>query len=416
MNTEIDNNGIETSSTNVDALSLDPASNSAKASRRSRVTVIATVATLLTAGLAFGIIPRLRAQTKRETVSQEVVVQTVAITNATRPKSAVQLQLPGDVFPFEQTKIFARADGYLMKWNVDISAKVQEGQVLAEIDTPELDQELNQARAALAQARANSNLARTSAARWERLLKERAVSEQEVDERTGALAARDADVTAAEAAVQRLEKLANFKQVRAPFAGTITRRLVDTGALIHAGGNASALFELAQMDNLRIHVNVPQAYLRDVATGAAVRVRVAEFPGRVFTGTVARTSGAFDTATRTLLTEIEVPNRDGALLPGIHVDVQLSLAQSEPPIVVPSTALMTRSDGLQLAVVDDSGLVHLRKVQIGRDLGRSVEITSGVEEGARIVTNPTDTLVEGMQVQISGGGDALPHKKQLARN
>jgi len=373
-----------------------------KASRRSRYTVIAGVAIAIVGGLALGIIPRLRAQNKLAATAQVVTHQTVIVTNASRPASSVQLALPGNVRAFEETKIYARADGYLLKWNTDIGAKVEAGQVLAEIDSPELDQELNQSRAALAQAQANLILARSSAERWLGLLKNRAVSQQEVDEKTGALAAREADLKAAEAAVARLEQLSSFKDVRAPFAGTITRRLVDTGALIRAGGNASALFELAQMDTLRVQVNVPQAYLRDIAIGAPVAIAVAEYPGRTFSGKVLRTSGAFDAATRTMLTEIEVPNRNGELFPGIHVDVQLSLSQANPPIVVPATAVIVRSEGLQVATVDDSDAIRLQKVQVGRDFGKAVEIVSGLNDGARIVTNPTDTLVEGTLVRIAG--------------
>jgi len=373
-----------------------------RASRRSRYTIIAGVALVIVGGLALGVIPRLRAQARLVAATQEVTHHTVTVTNATRLVSGVQLSLPGDVRAFEETKIYARADGYLLKWNTDIGAKVKAGQVLAEIDSPELDQELNQSRAALAQAQANLILARSSAERWQGLLKNRAVSQQEVDEKTSGLAAREADVKAAEAAVARLEKLSSFKEVRAPFAGTITRRHVDTGALIRAGGNASALFELAQMDTLRVQVNVPQAYLRDITVGSPVAIAVAEYPGRTFSGRVLRTSGAFDAATRTMLTEIEVPNGKGELFPGIHVDVQLSLTQANPPIVVPATAVIVRSEGLQVAVVDDSDAIRLQKVQVGRDLGRTVEIVSGLNVGARIVTNPTDTLLDGTLVHIAG--------------
>jgi RND family efflux transporter MFP subunit len=414
MNTE--NRNTETELTNAAALSVNaPANLQPKASRRSRYTVIAGVVIVLTAGLALGVIPRLRAQSKLVTTAREVTHQTVTVTNVSRLASSVQLALPGDVHAFEQTKIYARADGYLLKWNTDIGAKVEAGQVLAEIDSPELDQELNQSRAALAQAQANLILARSSAERWLGLLKDRAVSQQEVDEKTGALAARDADVKAAEAAVLRLEKLASFKEVRAPFAGTITGRFVDTGALIRAGSSASALFDLAQTDSLRIHVNVPQAYLRDITTGSAVQVRVAEYPDRTFDGKVLRTSGAFDPTTRTLLTEIEVPNRDGALFPGIHVDVQLSVAQANPPIVVPATAVIVRSEGLQVAVVNDADAIRLQKVQVGRDLGRTVEIVSGLSDGTRIVTNPTDTLVDGTPVRIAGAQPAKANGRQLAQ-
>jgi len=386
-----------------------------KASRRSRYAVIAGVALVIVAGLALGVIPRLRAQSKLVAATQEDTLRTVTVTNATRLASSVQLALPGDVRAFEETKIYARADGYLLKWNSDIGAKVEAGQVLAEIDTPELDQELNQSRAALAQAQANLVLARSSAERWQRLLKDRAVSQQEVDEKTSALAAREADVKAAEAAVARLEKLSSFKEVRAPFAGTITRRHVDTGALIRAGGNASALFDLAQTDTLRIQVNVPQAYLRDIAIGSTVAIAVAEYPGRAFPGKVLRTSGAFDATTRTMLTEIEVPNRNGELFPGIHVDVQLTLAQANPPIVVPARAVIIRGEGLQVAEVDDANAIRLQKVQAGRDLGRTVEIVSGLSDGARIVTNPTDTLVEGMPVRIAGTQTASAKANQIAK-
>ena len=386
-----------------------------KASRRSRYAVIAGVALVIVAGLALGVIPRLRAQSKLVAATQEVTLRTVTVTNATRLASSVQLALPGDVRAFEETKIYARADGYLLKWNSDIGAKVEAGQVLAEIDTPELDQELNQSRAALAQAQANLVLARSSAERWQRLLKDRAVSQQEVDEKTSALAAREADVKAAEAAVARLEKLSSFKEVRAPFAGTITRRHVDTGALIRAGGNASALFDLTQTDTLRVQVNVPQAYLRDIAIGSTVAIAVAEYPGRAFPGKVLRTSGAFDATTRTMLTEIEVPNRNGELFPGIHVDVQLTLAQANPPIVVPARAVIIRGEGLQVAEVDDANAIRLQKVQAGRDLGRTVEIVSGLSDGARIVTNPTDTLVEGMPVRIAGTQTASAKANQIAK-
>lgn len=407
MNTETEKN--ET------APSVPAPAPSPRAARRHRYTVVATVFLFLATGLALGVIPRLRAQTKREFAAREISPPTLNITNAVRSQTGLTLSLPGDVHAFEQTKIYARADGYLRKWHTDIGAKVQSGQLLAEIDTPELDQELIQSRAALAQARANLALARSSAERWEGLLQERAVSQQEVDERTAALAAREADVQAAAAAVQRLETLASFQQVRAPFAGTITRRLVDVGALIRAGASASALFELAQTDTLRIHVNIPQAYLRDIATGLPVQVRVAEFPERPFNGSIVRTSGAFDVTTRTMLTEIEAPNRDGLLYPGIHVEVQLSLPQAYPPVVIPATAVLTRGDGLLVAVVDDGGTIRLQKVRLGRDLGRTLEVVAGLEEGSRIVTNPSDTLAEGARVNVSAPHTATISGTQLAK-
>jgi RND family efflux transporter MFP subunit len=367
-----------------------------------RLAIVAITFVVLGAGLVLGITPRLRAQTHLAAETSQSREQTVAVTSVTARKQALELSLPADIHAYEQTRIYARADGYLRKWNADIGARVEAGQVLAEIDTPELDQELNQARAALAQAQANLVLARTTAERWQGLLADHAVSHQEVDEKNGALAARQADAQAAEAAVRRLVELTSFKEVRAPFAGTVTRRLVDTGALIRAGAAASALFELAQTDTLRVQVNVPQAYLRDIALGASAQVKVPEYPGRSFAGKVLRTSGAVEPASRTMLTEIEVPNHDGALFPGTHAEVQLSLASSQPPMVVPATAVLIRGDGVQVAVVDSDSIIRLQKVQLGRDLGKSVEIVAGLAEGAKIVTNPNDTLTDGMKVRIAG--------------
>ncbi len=392
---------FETELANPNASAPPAPANPPKAARSSRYKAIAGVAVVLAAGLALGALPRVRAQARLAAESKGIPPQTVSVTNVTRLASAVQLSLPGGVHAFEETKIYARANGYLLKWHTDIGAKVQAGHVLAEIDTPELDQELNQARAALAQAQANLILAKSSAERWQGLLKDHAVSEQEVDEKTSAQAAREADVQAAQASVARLEQLSSFKVVRAPFAGTVTGRFVDTGALIRAG-SGSPLFELAQTDTLRVQVNLPQAYLRDIALGSPVRIAVAEYPGRAFEGKVLRVSGAFDAATRTMLAEIEVPNSQGELFPGIHVDVQFSLAQANPPLIVPATAVIVRSDGSQVAQVDGAGAVRLQKVQLGRDFGKTLEIVAGIDDGARIVTNPTDTLVDGTVVRIAG--------------
>jgi RND family efflux transporter MFP subunit len=396
-----ENQNTETVPANPNASARIEVANPPGTTQRNRYTVIGIAVTVLAAGLAIGILPRLKAQTKLATEARATDHQTVTVTNVTRPSGAVQLALPGDVRAFEETRLYARADGYLLKWEKDIGAKVEAGQVLAVIDTPELDQQLNQGRAALSQAVANLTLARKNAERWQALLKDRAVSEQEVDERNSALAARDADVQAAQANVSRLEKLSSFKTVRAPFAGTLTRRYVDTGALIRTA-SGTPLFELAQTEKLRVQINLPQAYLRDIAIGSPVNVTVAEYPGRSFHGNVMRTSGAFDSATRTMLTEIEVPNPSGELYPGIHVDVQLSLAQANPPIVIPATAVIVRSEGSSVAQVDDANTIRLEKVQLGRDLGKAVEVLAGLNDGARIVTNPTDKLVDGTPVRLAG--------------
>jgi RND family efflux transporter MFP subunit len=372
----------------------------APASRRAKAVILggAIVATVLV--LSIGIVPRVRAHEKLAQVSKESVQPSVVVTNVSRSAARAEVVLPANVKAFEEASLYARADGYLTKWMVDIGGKVAAGQVLAEIDTPDLDQELNQSRATLAQSRANLALARSTAARWQGLLKDRAVSQQEVDEKAGALAAREADLNAAEAAVRRLEQLTSYKQIIAPFAGIVTRRNVDTGALIVTGrnGGGSPLFELAQISTLRVFVDVPQAHMRDVTVDLPVEIRVAEFPDRTFTGKVVRTAGALNASTRTLLTEVQVDNRDGALMPGIHAEVKLSLNPTEPPVVVPGTAVIIRGEGTMVAVVDPEQIVHLKPVRLGRDLGTSIEVVSGLAENTTIVLNPADTLKEGTRV------------------
>ena len=369
---------------------------------KGRVKTLVLSSALLAAGLllAAGIVPRLRAHDKLVAASREISRPAVVVTNVTRSAVNPELILPANVRAFEETALYSRANGYLRQWLVDIGGKVEAGQVLAEIDTPELDQELNQSRAALAQAEANLVLAKSTAERWAALLKDRAVSQQEVDEKAGALAARQADANAAAAAVGRLAQLASYKQITAPFAGIVTRRNVDTGALILAGGsgNANPLFTVAKISTLRVFVDVPQARMRDVAADLPVRIRVSEFPGRTFSGKVVRTAGALDPATRTLLTEVQVDNRDGALMPGIHAEVQIELAQSEPPIVVPATSVMNRGEGPLVALVNSAQTVRLQKVQLGRDLGSSIEVVAGLADHSVIVLNPSDTLRDGAQL------------------
>jgi RND family efflux transporter MFP subunit len=391
-----------------------PIAGQVPARRRTKVIVLGTAIVAAVLVLAVGIVPRLRAHDKLVQASQDNSRPTVVVTNVTRATANAELNLPANVRAFEETALYSRANGYLSKWLVDIGGKVEAGQVLAEIDTPELDQELNQSRAALAQAEANLILAGSTAERWQGLLKDRAVSQQEVDEKAGALAARRADVNAAGAAVRRLEQLTRYKQITAPFSGIVTRRNVDTGALILAGGsgNANPLFELAQVNTLRVFVDVPQAHMRDVTVNLPVEVRVSEFPDRTFSGKVVRTAGALQASSRTLLTEIQVDNQDGALLPGIHAEVKLKLAQSAPPILVPATSVINRGEGSLVAVVDGGQTIRLQKVQIGRDLGASIEVVAGLVDNTTIVLNPSDTLKDGTQVLSQMTPPAAP---QLAK-
>lgn len=311
------------------------------------------------------------------------------------------LTLPGTLQGYVQAPISARASGYLKRWYKDIGAKVQKGDLLAEIDAPEIDQQLSQAIAARAQIASSLELASSTMQRWEALRKRDAVSQQELDERRSADAQARANLAAADANVERLRQLESFKRIVAPFSGVITRRNVDVGDLIDAGGGAGrTLFQLAQTDPLRIYVNVPQAYAQFVKPGQTVNVVQAELRDEKFQGEVARTAGAIDATTRTMQIEITLPNREGKLLPGAYVQVLLPLASTQA-ITMPTNALMIRGDGLRVAVVGDDGRVHLRPVKVGRNYGEAIEILEGVGVKDKLVLNPPDSMTEGDQVTIA---------------
>jgi RND family efflux transporter MFP subunit len=308
-----------------------------------------------------------------------------------------EFTIPGDVQAYVETPIYARTDGYLKHWYVDIGGRVKEGQLLATIDTPEVDQQLRQAEAAQLQAQANLDLAKSTAERWHNLLKSDGVSQQEVDTNDAAYKARQADYVAAVANVDRLKSMQSFQQVTAPFAGVITTRDIDIGALI-SNGNAKELFKLAQIDVMRVYVNVPEGFSSDMQIGLPAELHIAEFPNRVFTGKIAHTSGAIDTASRTLLTEVQVPNPKGELMPGAYAEVTFRVSSAEPPLVVPSNALIFRSAGPQVAVVDSQKVARLRNVSIGRDFGNSLEILSGLQPNDLVILNPPDSLSDGALV------------------
>jgi RND family efflux transporter MFP subunit len=293
--------------------------------------------------------------------------------------------------------VAARAGGYLRRWTKDIGSRVRRGELLAEIETPELDQQLSQAIAARQQTAASLDLARSSMARWEALRKRDAVSQQELDERRSAFAQARANLAAADANVERLRQLESFKRVVAPFAGVITKRNVDIGDLIDTTGKP--LFLLSQTDPLRVYVNVPQAYAQLVKPGQAATVTQTELHGRAFHGEVARTAASIDTATRTMQVEVSLRNQDAALLPGAFVQVELALPPSGT-VTVPFNALLFRGEGVRVAAVDANGKVHIRPVQLGRNFGESVEILAGLAGGERLVVNPADSLAEGDQVQV----------------
>jgi RND family efflux transporter MFP subunit len=329
------------------------------------------------------------------------------------PKSGAAgqtLALPGTLQGFVQSPISARASGYVKRWTKDIGSRVEKGELLAELETPEIDQQLSQAMAAREQAASSLALAKSTAQRWEALRQKDAVSQQELEERrSGDIQAR-ANLAAADANVERLRQLEGFKRVVAPFAGVITRRNVDVGDLIDAGGAGRALFLLSQTDPLRVYVNVPQSYAQLVKPGQEVKVTQAELLGQVFLGKVARTAGAIDTATRTMQIEISLPNRDGVLLPGAYVQVSLPLQVSKA-LSIPTNALLFRAEGMRVAVIDGEGRARLRPVTVGRNYGESVEVLDGVAVTDQLVLNPPDSLAEGDAVTVAPANAPAPAGK-----
>jgi RND family efflux transporter MFP subunit len=317
-------------------------------------------------------------------------------------KDGETISQPATLQGFIESPIYARTAGYVLRWNRDIGAKVAKGEILAELDTPEVDQQLAQAQAARAQATSSLELARSSAERWEHLRERDAVSQQELDERRSAYAQAQANLAAAEANVHRLSDLEGFKHIVAPFSGVVTRRNVDVGDLVDAGssgGTARSLFTLSQTDPLRVYVYLPQTYAAVVRPGQPVTIKQAELAGQVFHGTISNTAGAIDTTTRTMQVEIRLPNPDGRLLPGSYVDVQLP-ALAGAGVVAPSNVLLFRPEGPRVAMVDAQGKVRLRPVALGRDFGQAIELLSGVQAGDRVILNPADSLADGDSVTV----------------
>ena len=312
------------------------------------------------------------------------------------------LSLPGSLQGFQQSPLAARSAGYVRRWTRDIGSHVEKGELLAEIESPEIDQQLSQSEAARQQAAASLALARSTTERWEALRRKDVVSQQELDEKRSAAAQAEANLAAAGANVQRLRQLQGFTRVTAPFAGTITRRNVDVGDLIDSSGKT--LFVLTQMDPLRVYVNVPQSYAQLVRAGQPVVVTQSELRGRRFPGEVARTAASIDAASRTMQVEIALRNPNGVLLPGAYVQVELPLA-ANPTLVVPTNVLLFRSEGTRVATVDAGGRVHLKPVALGRNLGESVEVLDGISASDRLVVNPADSLAEGDTVAINAAAD-----------
>jgi RND family efflux transporter MFP subunit len=383
-------------------MTMPPADPAVVAPRGRARGPIITVVVLLVAGAltaAWGIAARGRAMTELVRETRELAVSSVVVTTPSRGSASEEVSLPGNVQPYTDAAIFARTSGYLKTRHADIGSRVKAGQVLAEIDTPEIDQQLLQARADLATAQANAGLARTTAARYEELIKSDSVSRQDVENAAGNYEARKAEVMSADANVKRLEELHRFKTIYAPFTGVITARNTDIGALIQSGSGAKELFHIAAVDRLRVFVDVPQIYSRAARRDVQATIEVQDLPGRTFKGTLARTAQSIDAGSRTLLVEIDLDNPGGEILPGSFAQVHLKLPTDATTFRLPVNTLIFRSEGLRVASVKN-GTVRLIPITIGRDFGSTVEVVAGLAGDESIVVNPSDSLADGQVVTV----------------
>jgi multidrug efflux system membrane fusion protein len=368
--------------------------------RRAVIMVVLVVVVLVLSGAA-SMFSRFRAGRALAKETEIDSVATVAVVHPIAEKPDEELVLPASLQAYEESPIYARTSGYLRRWYRDIGSHVAQGELLADIDTPEVDQELSQARASRQQSSAQLDIAKISADRWQNLRKTDSVSQQENDTQTNAYQQAVANLAAADANVRRLEELESFKHVYAPFSGVLVKRNVDRGALISAGSAGVELFILAKVDPLRVFTNVPQAYSPAIKNGMPAYIALQEIPGQKFRGTVARTAEAIDPATRTLLTEVDVPNKDGRLLRGSFAEVHFSPKTTAEKVTVPVNAMLFRREGAQLAVVGADNKVQLRSITIGRDYGTTLEVLGGVTFEDRIIINPADSLEDGQTVNVA---------------
>jgi RND family efflux transporter MFP subunit len=391
---------------------------------RQRWWLVVGLVIVLLALLLAGIVPRLNehAALKAEANAVKTSLPKVPVVPVRRAPEVTNLALPGTTRGYQETAIYPRTNGYVKRYLVEIGQPVMAGQLLAEIEAPDVDKQkgqavgtLSQSQANLGQARANLELARVSTERWQRLLQRNAVSKQEADTYRLQFEARQADVVAAEATVKanlenlrRLTYLQSFQKITAPFDGIVTARNVDVGALVTDGTGADSqgtvfasheLFRVAQTHTLRVYVNVPQTFVASIQVGQTAQVIVRDLPQRTFLGTVVRTAGAVDPASRTLLTEVDVANPDHVLLPGLYAEVKFDMVRATPPFLIPTSALIVRPAGQYVAVVDQDSIIRFRMVGLGRDYGREIEIIAGLEGNETVVSNPTDDVREGAKIE-----------------
>jgi RND family efflux transporter MFP subunit len=387
-----------------------PPRKAARLQKAVRLSFTAAAIIVVVAGVIFaGVIPRLKARSEVRQQTMDLAVPTVLVVRPQHAAPAQEIMLPGNIQPFTNAPIYARTNGYLKHWYFDIGAHVKAGQLLAEIESPEVDQQLQQSRADLATAEANFDLAVITANRYEDLLKTDAVAKQDVDNAEGNRKAKKAMVDSAQYNVNRLEELQSFEKIYSPFDGVITARNTDIGDLIDSGatgGIAKALFQMASIQKLRVYVNVPQAFSQAATPGLTADLTFAEFPGKRFQGKLVRNANAIDTASRTLLTEIDLDNPSGKLLTGAYTEVHLKLTATAVTYLLPVTALIFRNDGLQVATVKDGNRAELTPVTLGRDFGTQVEVVSGLSDGDSVIISPPDSLVSGETVRIAQPGDS----------
>jgi RND family efflux transporter MFP subunit len=363
------------------------------------IVVLLVLAVLLAIG---GIVPRVRARTELKNQTDALAAPTV-IANPPQPgKTGQEIILPGNVYAYSDASLYARTDGYLSKWYFDIGAHVRQGQLMAVISSPEVDKQLLQARADLATAEATAGLAKINSGRYQGLLTQNAVSKQDTDTFVTQEASTTSAVKSAQANVQRLEQLTSFEKIYAPFSGVVTARNVDVGQLINAGAG-TLMFRISAINVLRVYVNVPQIYSQSAVTGTTAQLTLSEFPGQSFTGKLVRTARAIDPASRTLLVEIDVDNRDGKLLPGAYTEVHMNVHQGVAPLIIPVSALIFRTEGLQVGTVvkgsngDQAKLVH---VTLGQDDGSTVQVITGLSADSQVIQNPPDSLIDGEPVHV----------------
>jgi RND family efflux transporter MFP subunit len=364
-----------------------------------------------------GVVPRMRAKAALKTETDKSAVPTVDVIQPKQGAPHQEIVLPGNIQAFTDAPIYARTNGYLKKWYVDIGARVKAGQLLAVIDTPEVDQQLLQARADLNTAEANSNLSQITWKRYEDLKNTDSVSKQDVDNANGDYEAKKATEASSAANVKRLEDTKAFQNIYAPFGGVITARDTDIGQLIDQGSSTTQkeLFHIAAIKTLRVYINVPQQYSIAAKPGLTADLTLGEYPGRRFQGTLVRTANAIDVASRTLLVEVDVNNATGELLPGAYTEVHLKLPNDIPTFILPVSALIFRAQGLQVATVDSNNKTKLVAITLGRDFGSQVEVLSGLNADDKVIVNPSDSVIDGEQVNPQALKDAQQNQQNQSQ-